>query len=41
MQEYERESWEKGELVRILGEIKLLDYDMQRGVGHGLVVNAL
>ena len=41
MQEYERESWEKGELVRILGEIKLLDYDMARGVGHGLVVNAL
>jgi hypothetical protein len=41
MQKYERESWEKGELVRILGEIKLLDYDTQRGVGRGLVVNAL
>ena len=41
MKELERESWEKGELVRIIGEIELLDYDMQRGVGHGLVVNSL
>ncbi len=41
MKELERESWEEGELVRILGEIELLDYDMARGVGHGLVVNSL
>jgi len=41
MQEFERESWEKGELVRILGEIRLLDYDEERAVGRGLVINAL
>ena len=41
MKELERESWEEGELVRILGEIELLDYDEARGVGHGLVVNSL
>mgnify|MGYP001814652620 CR=1 FL=1 len=41
MKELERESLEKGNLVRILGEVLLQDYDMKRGVGHGLVVNAL
>ena len=41
MQELERESWERGNLVRILGEVLLQDYDMARGVGHGLVVNSL
>ena len=37
----ERESLEKGTLVRILGEVLLQDYDMKRGVGHGLVVNTI
>jgi len=37
----ERESWEKGTLVRIIGEVKLLDYDAKRQVGHALVVNTL
>ena len=41
MQELERESWEKGNLVRIIGEVLLQDYDMKRGVGHGLVVNTV
>ena len=41
MDELERESWEKGNLVRIIGEVLLQDYDVQRGVGHGLVVNSL
>lgn len=41
MKPLEREPWEKGNLVRILGEVLLQDYDMKRGVGHGLVVNAL
>jgi hypothetical protein len=41
MKSLEREPWEKGNLVRILGEVLLQDYDMQRGVGHGLVVNSL
>ncbi|KPK52145.1 MAG: hypothetical protein AMJ63_10225 [Myxococcales bacterium SG8_38_1] len=41
MKPLEREPQEKGHLVRILGEVLLQDYDMKRGVGHGLVVNAL
>jgi hypothetical protein len=41
MQELERESLEKGNLIRILGEVLLQDYDMKRGVGHALVVNSL
>jgi hypothetical protein len=41
LQKLERESLEKGNLVRILGEVLLQDYDMKRGVGHGLVVNSL
>jgi len=41
MQKYERESWEKGTLVRIIGEVKLQDYDEKRQVGRALVVNSL
>jgi hypothetical protein len=41
MQEFERMYSEKGKLVRILGAVKLLDYDMQRGVGHAVVVDSL
>jgi len=41
MQKYERESWEKGTLVRIIGEARLDDYDEKRQVGHARVVNTL
>jgi len=41
MEEYERESWEKGTLVRIIGEAKLQDYDEKRQVGRAVVVNTL
>ena len=41
MQKYERESWEKGTLVRIIGEVKLQDYDKHRQVGRAVVVNSL
>ncbi|MFW2386718.1 MAG: LysM peptidoglycan-binding domain-containing protein [Polyangiales bacterium] len=41
MTKFERESWEKGELVRIIGEVRLEDYDEKRQVGHGLVINSL
>lgn len=41
MKQLEREPWEKGNLVRILGEVLLQDYDADRRVGHGLVVNSL
>lgn len=41
MHKYERESWEKGTLVRIIGEARLDDYDEKRQVGHALVVNSL
>jgi hypothetical protein len=41
MQKYERESWEKGTLVRIIGEVKLQDYDQDRQVGRAVVVNSL
>jgi hypothetical protein len=41
MREIEREPSEEGELVRILGEVLLQDYDMARGVGHGLVVDSI
>jgi len=41
MEEYERESWEKGTLVRIIGEAKLQDYDEKRQVGRAEVVNTL
>lgn len=39
--ELERESWEKGRLVRILGEVLLKDYDTARDVGRATVVSAL
>ncbi len=39
--EIEREVSEKGRLVRIIGEVKLLDYDEARQVGRGVVVNSL
>ena len=41
MQKYERESWEKGTLIRIIGEAKLQDYDEKRQVGRAEVVNTL
>lgn len=41
IEEFERESLEKGTLVRILGEVRLQDYDDRRRVGHALVVNSL
>jgi hypothetical protein len=37
----ERESLEKGTLIRIIGEVRLQDYDEERQVGHGLVTDAL
>ncbi len=37
----ERESWERGELIRLLGAFKLEDYDEKRQLGHGLVVRSL
>ena len=37
----ERESWERGELIRIVGALELQDYDEKRQLGHGLVVRAL
>ena len=41
MEDYERESWEKGTLVRIIGEAKLQDYDEKRQVGRAEVVNTI
>jgi hypothetical protein len=41
MHKYEREPSEKGTLVRIIGEVKLQDYDAKRQVGHAVVVNTL
>jgi hypothetical protein len=40
MQEFEREGWERGRLVRILGELRLQDYDINRGVGRAVVIDA-
>ncbi len=37
----EREPSEKGELIRIIGEVLLDDYDERRNVGRATVVNAL
>jgi hypothetical protein len=37
----EREASEKGTLVRIMGEVKLQDYDMDRLVGHAEIVSTL
>jgi hypothetical protein len=41
MQEFEREPSEKGTLVRIIGEVKLQDYDAKRQLGRAVVVNTL
>jgi hypothetical protein len=41
MTKFEREPSEKGTLVRIIGEVKLQDYDEARQVGRALVVNSL
>ncbi len=41
MRKSEREEWEKGTLVRLLGQLKLQDYDEQRQVGRALVVNTI
>jgi hypothetical protein len=40
MKALERESGEKGNLIRILGAVLLQDYDADRNVGHGLVVDS-
>ena len=37
----ERESQEKGTLVRIVGEVRLQDYDQEHRIGHAVVINAL
>ena len=37
----ERESWERGTLVRLLGQVRLDDYDERRDLGRAVVVNAL
>ncbi len=37
----ERESWERGTLVRLLGQLKLDDYDQKHQIGRATVINAL
>ncbi len=41
VEQVERESWERGELIRIVGAFTLEDYDKKRQIGHGLVGRAL
>lgn len=41
IQASERESLEKGTLVRILGEVRLQDYDEERRVGHAVVIDSM
>ncbi|MGB5697777.1 MAG: LysM peptidoglycan-binding domain-containing protein [Polyangiales bacterium] len=41
IRDYEREENEKGTLVRILGEVKLQDYDEEHQVGRAEIVNSL
>jgi hypothetical protein len=41
IEKIERESWEKGELIRIIGAVRLEDYDEKRQIGHAVVVRAL
>jgi len=41
IEKIERESWEKGELIRIIGAVRLEDYDEKRQLGHAVVVRAL
>jgi len=41
IEKIERESWEKGELIRIIGAVRLEDYDEKRRLGHAVVVRAL
>lgn len=37
----ERESLEKGTLVRILGEVRLEDYDQEHQIGHAVIIDSL
>lgn len=37
----EREPDEKGTLVRIMGEVRLMDYDLQRQLGRAVIVQSL
>ncbi len=41
MEEYERAAGERGTLVRIIGELRLTDYDEKRQVGRATVVGTL
>ncbi|MGD8318676.1 MAG: LysM peptidoglycan-binding domain-containing protein [Myxococcales bacterium] len=41
IQSVERESQEKGTLVRIVGELRLKDYDQELRLGRAVVINAL
>ena len=41
IEKIERESWEEGELIRIIGAVRLEDYDEKRQLGHAVVVRAL
>jgi len=41
IEKIERESWEEGELIRIIGAVRLEDYDEKRRLGHAVVVRAL
>ena len=41
IEKIERESWEKGELIRIIGAVRLEDYDEKRQLGHAVVVRGL
>ena len=41
MKRFEREPAEKGTLVRIIGEVRLMDYDIKRNVGRGIIVQTL
>ncbi len=41
VEEEERIESEEGELVRILGSVKVLDYDTDKDLGHGVITEAL
>ena len=41
IEKIEREPSEKGELIRIIGAVRLEDYDEKRQLGHAVVVRAL
>lgn len=41
IQEFEREPTEKGTLIRILGEVRLRDYDQDKRIGRATIVQSL